>query len=178
MADEPPWYRADVRGMTPGDATTRTPYTGLNDEWAFVTRNLDVGRAFAVVRGDRSVYEVELDPPVYPDPDFAEETGAQCFIAHWATVVRTVEKTVTMTIDEARRLMSQHALWRADHSCIYDDDGHATVPPEMRDGKCSPQDLRQLGTYPPPQRIVKLASHIAAGGSAAGDRDQPTRSPI
>jgi hypothetical protein len=75
------------------------------------------------------------------------------------TVLDVVEEMVTITIDDARRVMSKYdALW-LDKSRIYDGDGYVTVPPEWRnDHRLDEirQELREFGTYPWPREILEF----------------------
>jgi hypothetical protein len=173
MSDQVVLYRADVQGLQRGDDTTRMVDPRDNREYTYATTNVDVARAFAVQafglqRDHRSVYRVELDQPIVPDPDFLSDLDTSFVMSHWGTVVDVVDETVTMTVDEARRLMSRYALW-ADKSPIYDADGFANVPPPVRnDSRFDAEDideirtqLRQLGTYGPPPDIWNLAKVIA-----------------
>jgi hypothetical protein len=155
--DATTWFCADVRGLRPGQDITRTPLYGV--DYVYVTSKLEVARAFAVQRGDRSVYEVAPEGFIYPDPDYPEESGAGCMICDWATVVRVVEEDVDMTLDGAWRLMSQHLVW-SDRSRIYDDDGYATASPDMRRASIGAEELRQLGRYPLSEDVRQLVRSL------------------
>jgi hypothetical protein len=176
MTTEVSLFRADVKGLKPGSETTRMVDQSDGREYTYATTNLDVARAFAVkafgLQRDhaRSVYQVELDQPIVTDPDFESSATTSFLMSHWGTVVDVVEETVTMTVEEAHRVMSQHALW-VDRSPIYDPDGFANVPPTVAsDVRFDEEDkaeirrqLRQLGVYAQPVDIRQLAEVLADG---------------
>ena len=165
MIEDVVLYRADVRGLKPGDATGLMIPCYENREYTYATTNLDVARAFAVFAfgaprdHERSVYKVELDNPIVPDPEFRSNENASFVMSHWGTVLDVVEEMVTITIDDARRVMSKYdALW-LDKSRIYDGDGYVTVPPEWRnDHRLDEirQELREFGTYQWPREILEF----------------------
>jgi hypothetical protein len=65
MSDDTAYYRADVQGLNPGDAT-RHP--------------------------DFAVYRVTLDEPTEPDPDAAEDHLGEVFVrSPWGAVVDVVD---------------------------------------------------------------------------------------
>jgi hypothetical protein len=157
--EETRWFRADVRDLRPGQDATQTPHWG--SRYVYVTSNLEVARAFAAQRGNRSVYEVELAGFIYDDPDYPPECGAGCAMCDWATVVRLIEEEVDMTLDDAWKLMSRYLVW-SDLSRMYDDDGYATASPEMRAIGRGADELRQLGRYPMSEVVRKLVREICA----------------
>ena len=73
MSDDTAYYRADVQGLNPGDATTRTLDVLGNKEYTYATTRLDIARAIAARHPDFAVYRVTLDEPTEPDPDAAED---------------------------------------------------------------------------------------------------------
>ena len=104
------------------------------------------------------MYQVELVDPTW-DSIYAQETGAGCWESQSGTVVRLVEDNVSMTLDEANTVLSEHAAWLkwSEHSGrveyvspMYDADGYAAkqdLDPELR------QMLRELGPYPDPTTV-------------------------
>ena len=117
--------------------------------------------AFGVPRDhERSVYTVQLDDPIVQDPDFRSDEYASFVMSHWGTVLEVVEENVTMTVGEARQVMSRCARW-VDESHIFDDAGYATIPPKWRidnrfDHEEIRNELRTLGAYPEPQGVLKF----------------------
>lgn len=158
-----PLYRADRQGLKPQQPTSRRQALNDGREYTSVTTNFDLACAFAVRRGyetgvSRSVYQVELDDPTWDD-NYVQETGAGCWESPSGLVVRLVIDNVAMTLEEANRVMSQHAVWttwskhsrRLEYeSPMYDADGYAATrraDPDLR------QVLRQLGQYPDPSAV-------------------------
>jgi hypothetical protein len=91
MSDETVYYRADVQGLNPGDATTRTLGPLDDQEYTYATTRLDVARAIAVRHSDFSVYRVTLDEPTEADPDAAaDHLGEQFVRSPWGAVVDVV----------------------------------------------------------------------------------------
>jgi hypothetical protein len=91
MSDETAYYRADVQGLNPGDATTRTLDPLDDKEYTYATTRLDVAREIAARRADFSVYRVTLDEPIEADPDAAEEHLGELFVrSPWGVVVDVV----------------------------------------------------------------------------------------
>jgi hypothetical protein len=155
------YYRADVKGLKPGQDTGRMtdPHDGTTCTYA--TTNPDAARAFAVRAfrlprdQPRSVYRVLLDWPVHEDLDFSTKHSEMFVRSHWGTVLDVFEEDVTMTDDEANRVMSEYAEWGIDDpSPAYDDTGYACVPRWALDA--IRKDLRQLGTYPHPKAISEF----------------------
>jgi hypothetical protein len=153
------YYSADVEGLWPGAMTTSTtsPYEGQRYTWA--TSNLDLARALAL--GGLSIYRVELDPPVFQDPDFKQAIDTWFVMSRHGTILEVVEDRPRTTLEQAERVTSKYALWAKDGSPIYDDDGSATVPPGLRE-VCTAEDLRPLGQYPAPWLVTGLANYLAA----------------
>ena len=88
MSDETVYYRADVQGLNPGDATTRTLDPLDDKEYTYATTRLDVARAIAARHSDFSVYRVTLDEPTEADPDAAEDHLGELFVrSPWGAVV-------------------------------------------------------------------------------------------
>ncbi len=186
--DEPVYYRADVQGLSPGDPTTHMTDPRDGQEHTYATTNLEVARAFAlgVNDGNSSVYRVELADPIMWDREIKQlQHGTRFLMSHGGTVTDVVEKNPAMTPEEAREVMSQYARWARYGSRIYDHKGYATVPPALSKGvseklaktlnvepgsyRCTAEQLRQLGLYPPPFSIVAWAEHIAAMGNSGPD---------
>jgi hypothetical protein len=91
MTDDTAYYRADVRGLNPGDATTRTLDPLDGKEYTYATTRLDVARAIAARHADFSVYRVTLDDPIEADPDAAEDNLGELFVrSPWGAVVHIV----------------------------------------------------------------------------------------
>jgi hypothetical protein len=166
-------YRADIQGLRPGADTGRLlSWWGDGREYTYATTNIDIARAFGVYAfgaprdHERSVYRVELDPPIVHDPDFKSDEYAGFYMSHWGTVKELVEETITMTAEEARLVFSRYARW-VDGSAVYDDDGYATVPPKWRadrfDAEEIRRELRTLGTYPEARAVLSyLTEHFAS----------------
>ena len=159
-------YRADIKGLGPGGETSRMVAWFDSREYTFATTSLDVARAFGVYAfgvprdHERSVYRVELDYPIFPDPDFRSDVHVSFVLSHWGTVLEVVEENVTLTADEARKIMSAHARW-VDDSPIYDDAGYATAPPKWSedtryDAEEVGVELRKLGAYPNPRAVLQF----------------------
>jgi hypothetical protein len=68
MSDDAAYYRADVQGLNPGDATTRTLNPLDGKEYTYATTRLDLARAIAARRADFSAYRVELYEPFEAAP--------------------------------------------------------------------------------------------------------------
>jgi len=96
MSDDTAYYRADVRGLNPGDATTRT-LDPLNDkEYTYATTQLDLARGIAGRHADFAVYRVTLEEPIEADPDFVEENLGALFVrSPWGAVVQVVDENET-----------------------------------------------------------------------------------
>ena len=73
MTDEAAYYRADARGLNPGDATTRTLDVQDGKEYTYATTRLDVARGIAARHTDFAVYNVTLNEPIEADPDAARD---------------------------------------------------------------------------------------------------------
>jgi hypothetical protein len=96
MSDDVAYYRADVRGLNPGDAATRTLDPLDGKEYTYATTRLDLARAIAVRHVDFSVYCVTLDQPVEADPDAAQDNLGEVFVrSPWGAVVRVVDANET-----------------------------------------------------------------------------------
>jgi hypothetical protein len=88
MTDETAYYRADVQGLNPGDATTRTLDPLDDKEYTYATTRLDVAHAIAARHADFAVYRVTLDEPTEADPDAAEDHLGELFVrSPWGVVV-------------------------------------------------------------------------------------------
>jgi hypothetical protein len=93
MSDETACYRADLQGLNPGDATTRTLDPLDDKEYTYATTRLDVARAIAATHGDFSVYLVTLDEPTEADPDAAEDHLGELFVrSPWVAVVDVADE--------------------------------------------------------------------------------------
>jgi hypothetical protein len=94
MSDEPAYYRADVQGLNPGDATARTLDPLDDNEYTYATTRLDVARAIAARHPDFSVYRVTLDEPTESDPDAAADHLGELFVrSPWGAVVEVADET-------------------------------------------------------------------------------------
>jgi len=92
MSDDTAYYRADVQGLNPGDATTRTLDPLDDKEYTYATTRLDVARAIAARHGDFSVYRVTLDEPIEVDPDAGEDHLGELFVrSPWGAVVDVID---------------------------------------------------------------------------------------
>ena len=96
MSDDADYYRADVRGLNPGDATTRTLDPLDGKEYTYATTRLDVARGIAARHADFCVYRVTLDKPIEVDPDAAEDNLGELF-------VRSPSGAVLEAVDEIER---------------------------------------------------------------------------
>jgi hypothetical protein len=74
------YYRADVQGLNPGDAATRTLDPQDGTEYTYATTSLDVARAIAAKHADFCVYHVALDEPIEADPDAVEDNLGALFV--------------------------------------------------------------------------------------------------
>jgi hypothetical protein len=96
MSDDAAYYRADVQGLNPGDATTRTLDPLDGKEYTYATTQLDLARGIAGRHADFAVYRVTLDEPVEADPDAVEENLGGLFVrSPWGAVVHVVDETET-----------------------------------------------------------------------------------
>jgi hypothetical protein len=68
------YYRADVQGLNPGDAATRTLDPLDGKEYTYATTRLDVARAIAARHAHFCVYRVTLDEPIEADPTLSRTT--------------------------------------------------------------------------------------------------------
>jgi hypothetical protein len=93
MSDDASYYRADVQGLNPGDATTRTLDVVDGKEYTYATTRLDVARGIAARHADFSVYRVLLDEPLEADPDAARDNLGDFFVrAPWGVVADVVNE--------------------------------------------------------------------------------------
>jgi hypothetical protein len=90
------YYRADVQGLNPGDAATRTLDPQDGTEYTYATTRLDVALAIAARHADFCVYQVRLDEPIGADPDAVEDNLGESF-------VRSPSGTVTDVVADRRR---------------------------------------------------------------------------
>jgi hypothetical protein len=87
------YYRADVQGLNPGDAATRSLDPNAGKEYTYATTRLDIARAIAARHSDFSVYRVTLDDPIEPDPDAAEDDLGELFVrSPWGAVADVVDE--------------------------------------------------------------------------------------
>ena len=84
------YYRADVQGLNPGDAATRTLDPLDGKEYTYATTHLDVARAIAARHADFCVYRVTLDKPIEVDPDAAEDNLGELFVRSPSGIVLEV----------------------------------------------------------------------------------------
>jgi hypothetical protein len=96
MSSDTAYYRADVQGLNPGDAATRTLDPLDGKEYTYATTRLDVARGIAARHPDFSVYRVTLDEPVEADPDAAQDNIGEFFVrSPWGAVVDVVDEKET-----------------------------------------------------------------------------------
>jgi hypothetical protein len=96
MSDDAAYYRADVQGLNPGDATTRTLDPSDGTEYTYATTRLDLARGIAARHADFAVYSVTLAEPIEPDPDAVEENLGDVIVrSPWGAVVRVVDENET-----------------------------------------------------------------------------------
>jgi hypothetical protein len=96
MSDDATYYRADVQGLHPGDATARTLDPLDGKEYTYATTRLDVARGIASRHADFSVYRVLLDEPLEADPDAAQDNLGEYFVrAPWGAVAEVVDENET-----------------------------------------------------------------------------------
>ena len=94
MTDEAAYYRADARGLNPGDATTRTLDVQDGKEYTYATTRLDVARGIAARHTDFAVYSVTLNEPIEADPDAARDNLGEVFVrSPWGAVVDVVDES-------------------------------------------------------------------------------------
>jgi len=74
------YYRADLKSLNPGDATTRTLDPLDDKEYTYATTRLDVAQAIAAGHGNFRVYRVLLDEPIDVDPEAAENGLGDSFV--------------------------------------------------------------------------------------------------
>jgi hypothetical protein len=85
------YYRPDVRGLNPGDATTRTLDPLDGKEYTYATTRLDVARPIAARHPDFCIYRVTLEEPIEADPDATQDNLRDVFVrSPWGTVVDVV----------------------------------------------------------------------------------------
>ncbi len=91
MSEDAAYYRADVRGLNPGDAATRTLDPLDDKEYTYATTRLEVARGIAARHPDLSVYQVTLNEPVEEDPDATEDGVGQFFVrSPWGVILQAV----------------------------------------------------------------------------------------
>jgi hypothetical protein len=91
MSDDAAYYRADVQGLNPGDATTRTLDLLDDKEYTYATTRLDIARGIAARHADFAVYRVTLDDPIEADPDAVQDNLGGLFVrSPWGAVVNVV----------------------------------------------------------------------------------------
>lgn len=161
-------YRADVSGLQVGGPTTQLyDVNDSNQSRTHATTNPKVARALTVLRFrlppnvDLSVYRVELDEPLVLDPAFPSDEQAEFYLSHYGTVVDLYGDDPAMSRDEALAVMNRYAQW-PDGSRIWDDNGHATVPPQYEsdprfdddDREQMRKELRVLGFYPAADAVL------------------------
>src|ERR1700753_1941308 len=96
MTDEAAYYRADTRGLNPGDATTRTLDILDGKEYTYATTRLDVARGIAARHADFAVSCVTLDEPIEADPDAAQDNLGELFVrSPWGAVAYVVNENET-----------------------------------------------------------------------------------
>jgi hypothetical protein len=96
MSDDAAYYRADVQGLNPGDAATRTLDPRDGKEYTYATTRLEVARAIAANHADFSVYRVELYDPIEADPDAAEENLGEFFVrSPWGVILDVLDEKET-----------------------------------------------------------------------------------
>jgi hypothetical protein len=96
MTDDAAYYRADVPGLNPGDATTRTLDPLDDKEYTYATIRLDVARGIATRHADFAVYRVTLNEPIEADPDAAQHNLGGLFVrSAWGAVVYVVDANAT-----------------------------------------------------------------------------------
>ncbi|MDT7760749.1 MAG: hypothetical protein QOC63_169 [Mycobacterium sp.] len=87
------YYRADMQGLNPGDAATRTLDPIAGKEYTYATTRVDLARAIAARHADFCVYRVTLDEPVEADPDAARDDLGELFVrSPWGAVVDVVDE--------------------------------------------------------------------------------------
>ncbi|OBI43901.1 hypothetical protein [Mycobacterium sp. E796] len=92
MSGDAVYYRADTRGLNPGDPATRTLDPMDDKEYTYATTRLDVARAIAEKHSDFCVYRVLLDEPIEADPDAAQDNLGEFFVrAPSGAVVEVVD---------------------------------------------------------------------------------------
>jgi hypothetical protein len=93
MPDDAAYYRADVQGLNPGDATTRTLDPIDGKEYTYATTRLDVASGIAARHADFVVYCVILDEPIETDPDAAQDNLGELFVwSPWGAVAYVVDE--------------------------------------------------------------------------------------
>jgi hypothetical protein len=93
MSDDAAYYRADVRGLNPGDATTRTLNPDDGKEYTYATTRLDVACEIATRHADFSAYRVQLYEPVEEAPEAAEVNLGESFVrSPWGVVVDLIDE--------------------------------------------------------------------------------------
>jgi hypothetical protein len=96
MSNDTAYYRADVQGLNPGDAATRTLDPLDGKEYTYATTRLDVARGIAARHPDFSVYRVTLDAPIEAEPDAAQDGIGEFFVrSPWGAVVDVVDEEET-----------------------------------------------------------------------------------
>jgi hypothetical protein len=96
MSNDTAYYRADVQGLNPGDAATRTLDPLDGKEYTYATTRLDVARGIAARHPDFSVYRVTLDEPIEADPDAAQDHLGELFVrSPWGAIMDVVDEKET-----------------------------------------------------------------------------------
>jgi hypothetical protein len=87
------YYRADVQGLNPGDAATRTLDPLDGEEYTYATTRLDVARLIAERHSDFSVYRVILHEPIEADPGATRDNLGELFVrSPWGAVADIVDE--------------------------------------------------------------------------------------
>jgi hypothetical protein len=96
MTDDAAYYRADVQGLNPGDATTRTLDPLDDKEYTYATTRVDLARGIAARHADFAVYRVTLDEPIEADPGAAQDHRGGLFVrSPWGAVAYVVAENET-----------------------------------------------------------------------------------
>jgi hypothetical protein len=96
MAGDAAYYRADVQGLNPGDATTRTLNVEEGKEYTYATTRRDIAFAIAARHADFSAYRVELYEPIEAAPEADEVELGEGFVrSPWGVVVEVVDDIET-----------------------------------------------------------------------------------
>lgn len=165
-------FHGGVPGLRPGDVLRSASELGLHftfDEGAiyrrdrvYLTRERDSARSFASnyktafgVSEPGDVYRVEARGDLEPDqdhPNFGRSEGL-FLMARSALILQVVDHGVSLGEDEKWRIDGRHAYWDPTREPVYDEGGHLTLSPAMRQSGVPEQWLQVIRPWYHPRNL-------------------------